>query len=298
MLDDTRDTCHQPNPFPTDSELYFRVATRPIGWLNEQTQQYTGIGEQVAIVRAYAGGGRWLANVGKNYKLIENRDLFPHVEQHMCKVIDPAYMRKVTTYEHQAFGGRDCYREYIFHDLVCPAHDSVAFRLIVGNSYGAKAVTLLSGAIDFFCTNGMVFGTSEKHARKHTSGLQLTGLDKWITDSVTSFAAHGKRLAEYDDTVIDLTREDGLFEHLVKKGLLSERRARETQAAMHTERNRRQGRDHRPSLWHLYSALTDWASHSEVRDTGNDHAANTRIERTKHADRVIRSAASFVKEGV
>lgn len=295
MLDNIGDTCH--TPFPTESKLYFRVAMRELHWHNKRTDEHVSITKQKAIVREAAGGGKWLANVGEKYELVENRDLFPYVEQHFINTLRPEYLRNVETVEHQSYDGRDCYREYRFHDLKCDVGDNVsdvAYRAIVGNSYGGKAVTLLSGAIDFFCTNGMIIGQSEKQARKHTSGFTMSGLDTWINNSLDQFTAHSARIERYNNTYIDLTKEDGLFEHLVQRGVLSQQRARQAQGAMHEERNKRQGRDTRPTMWHLYSALTDWASHSDVRDTGNDHEANTRIQRTQHAERVIKAADAWV----
>lgn len=293
MLDDTTMSHH--NPFPQDSKLYFRVVERTNAWIDRHGKAHN-ITKQKSLVRETDTGPQWLANVGENYKTIENRELFPHVERHLLDVLDPMYTQNVNTIEHMSYGGRDCYREYQFPDLKCDVggRGDVAFRLIVGNSYGAKSVTLLSGAIDFFCTNGMIIGSHEKQARRHTSGLEVTGLDNWINNSVSQFVAHGKRIERYNDTMIDLTKEDGLFEYLRDKGLLSERHARAAQARMHTERNQRSGRDVQPSLWDLYSAMTHWASHDDIRDTGNDHEANTRIQRTQHAERVIRAADAYM----
>lgn len=300
MLDFNDDNkCYQ-SPFPPLSDkLSFRVAERKLSWHNERTGENVGITKQKAIVREAAGGGTWLANVGENYKLLLNTDLFPHIEQHIADTMLPQYLRDVEVREHTSYNGRDCWREYVFPHLTCDLHGEgdVAYRCIVGNSYGAKAVTLLSGAIDFFCTNGMVIGQSEKQARKHTSGLSIIGLDNWITDSIGQFASHAARIQKYAETYIDFTKQDGLFKYLVVKGLLSERRAKEACAGMYSECEKRTntvGGTH-ASMWHLYSALTDWASHSDVRDTGNDHEANTRIQRQQHAERVIRAAEQFVE---
>lgn len=291
MLDFT-DTASN-SPFPQNSELYFRVATRKLHWHNERTGEHIHIDKQKAIVREAAGGGQWLATVGENYELVENRDLFPYVEKFFEQRIDRQYLRNVDVIEHQSYNGRDCYREYRFKDLKCnvPQGD-VAYRAIVGNSYGGKSVTLLSGAIDFFCTNGMIIGQSEKQARKHTSGFELSGVTTWINNSLSQFAAQGKRIRRLADVEITLTEDDGLLKHLVDKGLLSARRA--VQVIDDTEQERRDRGGSKPTLWHMYSALTAWASHSDVRDTGNDHTANTRIQRTQHAERVIRAADAYV----
>lgn len=294
MLDVTNVT----NPFPQESQLYFRVEERDIGWHNIKSGESVFIPEEKALVRAAAGGGRWLANVGRNYTVVRNSDLFPYVEEHFMKVLDPMYLQNVETIEHMAHGGRDCYREYRFNDLRCDIGDNVsdvAFRAIIGNSYGSKAVTLLSGAIDFFCTNGMIFGQADRKARKHTSGFHLQGIDKWISDSVEQYVSHGKRIVDYSNMPIDVGVADPLFEFLQEKGLLSDRMAAQMREQMHAEHEQRDHTSKHPSMWHLYSALTQWASHADVRNTGNDHEANTRINRTQHAERVIRAAEQYVR---
>ena len=281
------------SPFPQDSKLYFRVVERRNAWLDKHGKPYE-IDKQKSLVRATDDGPVWLANVGENYNLLENRVLFPHCEQKLMEIMNPKHLRRVTTRESMAYHGRDCYREYIFHDLHVASKPDVAFKLSIGNGYGSKAVTFMHGADDAFCSNGMIWGTAEKTARKHTSGLTLNSLDQFIMDSMAQFHKGAQRIEQYDNTPIDMTKEDALFEHLIDKGLLSEQRARDAARNMHLERNRRTGRDTRPTLWHLYSSLTDWASHADVRDTGNDHEANTRIQRTQHAERVIRAANDFV----
>jgi hypothetical protein len=293
MLDITTDNTRYPFP-PLSDKLNFRVGERRCGWYNERTGTWEPNNDKKVIVREIAGGGRPLATVGCNYKRLDNSELFPGIEQYIIDTIDDKYLTRVTVKEHVAHGGRDCWREYIFHDLTCPNHDQVAFRLIVGNSYGGMSVKMMAGSIDFFCTNGTVLGSFDRHARRHTSGLSVTGLTQWVQGALDEFVAYGARIEKYDNMPIDLTKEDGLFEHLVKKGVISAQRARVIQPAMHKERNTRAGRDTRPNMWHLYSALTDWATHAEVRDTGNDHKANTVFHRQQSVERVIREAAAYV----
>lgn len=295
MLDMTDVTGNTPNPFPQESKLYFPVVERDNAWVDKHGVAHK-IDKQKSLVRVTDNGPLWLANVGENYGTVLNSELFPHMEQQMIEHIDTQYLTDVTVNEQMSYGGRDCYREYIFNQLRCDVdgRGDIALRIILGNSYGSKAVSMLYGAIDFWCSNGMIIGANEKQARKHTSGISISGMGAWVENAVSQFASHGQRVLKYNDTMIDLTKEDGLFEYLHKRNMLSDQQARRMQAAMHEERNKRRGRDIRPSLWDLYSALTAWASHSAVRDTGNDHEANTRIQRTQHAERVIRAAADWV----
>lgn len=294
MLDISGDTSH--NPFPTESELYFPVVERENAWLDRNGNPHR-IGKQKSLIRMTADHRpQWLANVGENYKVVKNKELFPYMENEMTRVIDQQYLQDVTVNDKMALNGRDCYREYIFNQLKCAdfGRGDVAFRIILGNSYGSKAVSMLFGAIDFWCDNGMIIGVKEKQTRKHTSGVTIAGFSGWVADAVNQFAKHGERIERYNDTMIDLTKEDGLFEYLSEKGILSDKMGRKMQVAMHTERNKRGGRDVRPSMWDLYSALTAWATHDDVRDTGNDHEANTRIQRSQHVERVISAADKWM----
>lgn len=286
------------NPFPESSKLYFPVVERQNAWIDKHGNAHA-IDKQKSLVRHTDNGPMWLANVGENYKVVHNSELFPYMEDVMRQCIDPKYLTDVTVNDQMAHYGRDCYREYIFNNLKCDLdRGDVAFRMILGNSYGSKAVTLLYGAIDFWCSNGMIIGQSEKQTRKHTSGVSITGFEQWVYDAFSQFVSYGQKLRHYDDTMIDLTNEDGLFVYLQQKNLLSGQMARRMQADMHTERNKRSGRDVRPSLWDLYCALTSWASHDAVRDTGNDHEVNTRIQRTRHAERVITAANDWMEVNV
>lgn len=295
MLDVTHVTGAQ-SPFPPLSDkLSFKVAERKVAWLDKFGAPQV-IEPQKALVGLVDDKPLWLANVGENYKVVHNTELFPYIEQHMTRVIDAQYLRNVTVREHTAYGGRDCYREYLFNDLKCDIGKGgdISFRLLVGNSYGAKAVTLMAGAEDGFCANGMIFGHAEKQARKHTSGVTMHGLASWVEGAVKQFAAYGTKLSQYNMTPVTPAKEGMLFDYLRDKGLLSDRMANRMREEMRNEARDRLGDtpigQRVPNLWHLNSALTRWATHDAVRDTGNDHAANTRIQRTEHVARVMAAA--------
>jgi len=284
------------SPFPQDSTLYFPVIERPDGWLDKHGAWHKDDNVK-KLVRVTDKKPTVLATVGKNYRVVLNRDLHEHIEHHMLAKFEPSMLRDVQVRDDMAYNGRDCFRHYTFPSIRCEIADGgdIAFKIIVGNGYGSKAVQLISGAIDFFCSNGMITGVHEKAVRKHTSGLSLTGLDDWLVGSINLFTKHTDRLRELTRIGIAYKQEEPLFKHLVSKSLMSERHAKVLLDATLIERNRRSGSTvTNPTLWHLYSALTAWASHDDVRDTGNDHAAVTRIERGRHVERVISAATAFI----
>lgn len=298
VRDNVTDIRTRVSSFPQDSTLYFPVVERKLAWEDRRGNHHR-VDNHKALIRVNdAGNPQQLAIVGDKYRIVKNNELFPYIESSMQQAFEPHLLRDVSVRDSMSYGGRDCYREYVFNNMRCDIDGggNVAFRLIIGNSYGAKAIQLISGAIDFFCTNGMIIGAHERAARKHTSGVTVRGLDRWVHDSVTAFTGHVDRMQQWSHTDIPHAHENGLFTHLVGKGLASERHASQLNTSMHYERNRHAGRDNRPTLWHLYSAMTQWSSHSEVRNTGNDHEANTRIGRARHVQQMIDASAHFIKK--
>lgn len=292
------------NPFPQDSELYFPVAERRNAWLDKYDNAHV-IDKEKSLVRLMDGEPHWLANVGENYKVVRNNELFLYVEERMLDMFEPEQLQDVVVNEHMAYSGRDCYREYIFKNVTCDiGHGGqVAFRLIVGNSYGSKAVSLLYGAIDFWCANGMIIGSHEKQVRKHTSGITLAGIDTWITEGVSHFLAHGSRMWGWNRSWIPMDDAKQMFEWLADNNTLSKQMGNLIYNNAQAERDKRVDTpihvgdpiETMVNLWHIYSALTDWATHSDVRDTGNDHEANTRIERSKLVTRVMDKIETWYK---
>lgn len=290
------------NPFPPLSlALDFPVIERKIGWHSPHTEQwYPTEGHKMLLrVRSVRNGTTIptkLAIVGDSYKIVRNNELFPYIEQSMMSTLVPDMFNDVRVNDIVSFGGRDCYREYIFPHLKCDVRGGdVAFRLIIGNSYGAKSITLMCGAIDFWCSNGMVFGVYEKTARKHTSGVTLNGIGGWLLNATSTFISHGRRLQKLEGMYINSTVMDGIKKLLTDEALLSARHVEQIVDATHKEAATRQGTAAFPSAWHLYSALTNWATHGDVRDTGNDHEANTRFERNRHVERVIHAVEKHLE---
>lgn len=281
--------------FPQDSELYFPVVERRDGWQDRKGAWHYDDSVK-KLVRMVGDEPIVLATVNSTYRTTTNRDLFTYVEEHMQSKFPHSMLADVSVRDDMAYNGRDCFRHYTFPSIRCDIRGGgdVAFKIIVGNGYGSKAIMLMVGAIDFFCTNGCVIGVYEKVVRKHTSGMTLSGLDQWLDSSVVAFTKHTERMLVWADTQIMPYVAD-MFAHLTDKHLLSPRQAEQMRYDTILERDRRTQGDP-VSLWHMYSALTNWATHDNVRDTGNDHAAVTRIERGKHVERVINAAHLFVQQ--
>lgn len=273
--------------FPQESILYFPIVIRTMYW-RHRSGQMVAVDDHKIILRRdeHTSKPVQLSIVGRGYKIVHNRELFPAIEAKLAELIEPRYLRSVQTHDEMSYGGRNCYRHYRFPDMrVQFGTSDIAFRIIIGNSYGEKGVELIGGAIDAFCTNGMLIGRAERRVRKHTKGIEVVHLTKWIETIVRQFWLTAHEWERWSQEVIDRDMVSRLMGVLVNRNQMSERLA----AWIIDEFYKTSVPVHGSTLWALYSTLTAWATHlPHTRDTGNDHAATTRIDRDIRVAQMMR----------
>jgi hypothetical protein len=250
------------NPFAKyntpNSPILFAVGERRIGW-EMRSAAFLPTNSHKAIVRMNQHGdaGALLNVVGSGYRLIHNRELFTQVEDCMINEMLPEHFKGVHVKDKVSGYGRICYREYLFPNIRCHlanVQSNIGFRIIVQNGYGGSGLRILSGAIDYFCTNGMVSGEHLSTYRKHTSGLVISDLTGHITKSLEMFTASQDVWRRWTVTPITHNGVIALFDSVsmskkMREGLIDQyARERETRGT---------------NLWAVYCALTYYASHSD-----------------------------------
>ena len=131
------------------------------------------------------------------------------------------------------------------------------------------------GAIDFFCTNGMITGDHNKVMRKNTINFNLDLFAAELKDSEEDFVSQGTNLQKMMTTPITINVRDFLVD-LMK----SERNADKMNILYNQEVTNR-GRN----VFALYSAFTNYASYADeqngftLRNTGQDTAAERMFKR-------------------
>ena len=131
------------------------------------------------------------------------------------------------------------------------------------------------GAIDFFCTNGMITGDHNKVMRKNTINFNLDLFAAELKDSEEDFVSQGTKLQKMMTTPITINVRDFLVD-LMK----SERHADKMNILYNQEVTNR-GRN----VFALYSAFTNYASYADeqngftLRNTGQDTAAERMFKR-------------------
>lgn len=278
-LDDTHthagSSPHDPfSAFNTDaSPIMFPVVERAVAWQTRHGE-HRGIATHKAIVRASPDlkDAIVLGVVGANFKLVLNKELFAHVEAVMRKEIPAHNLRGVMVKDSVARWGTTCYRQYIFPNIKCTlnnqARSQIAFRLIVQNGYGglhSSALRVHAGAIDFYCTNGMVSGEYQSAYRKHTKGLVVSGFTDTIHSALDMFNQSQDKWNRWATTPVKHAAAMELFHQLTDSA-----RLRENLCAQYLRECDARGHN----MWAVYSTLTYYASHSDgefaLRSTVND----------------------------
>lgn len=210
--------------------------------------------------------------VGQDYKLVRNQELFEAVEAGQNAVIPYTYRENMTVHDKISHGGAFCLREYRFPDykVVLKQRNNdteIGYRSIVWNSYdGSGSAKLVTGAIDFFCTNGMISGEYEVFGKKHTKGFQMPDFSEMVENNLLSFRTQTSKLARWSHTDITVGQAADTLVELIP----SKKRAEELMSVYEKESYERGA-----TVWALYSALTHWSSHAPVKNTKTDHAART-----------------------
>jgi hypothetical protein len=240
------------------SPILFPVAERKVGW-ERRDGGWERVNSHKAIIRiAQDGRPHVLSVVGANYRLIHNRELYSFVEDTMRKEMQPSELDGVQVKDKVAGWGRTCFREYVFPNIKCilggSTKSEIAFRLLVQNGYGGSALRMHAGAIEFYCTNGMISGEYESTYRKHTSGLYVSGIAPTVHKALATFSYSQSIWKRWATTPVHHQAAMDLFRELAS----SEKLRENLQDQYLRERDARGD-----TLWSVYSAMTYYASHAD-----------------------------------
>lgn len=291
------------NPFAKydtpDSPILFPVGERGVGWQMENGD-YLHTPTHKAIVRLRRDGhiASLLNIVGSNYRLVHNRELFNKVQDVMINEMLPSHLHDVQVTDRVSSYGRVCYREYRFPSIRCrlrQVKSDIGFRIIVQNGYGGSGLRILAGAIDYYCTNGLVSGDYTSTYRKHTSGLVVGNLTGVITKALMQFTLSQDTWNKWSQTPVQHDATMKLFDAISQS-----KKMREGLIDQYTRE--RDDRGH--NLWALYSALTFYSSHNDgaftLRRTVDeqDTVAQTMLARELNVAKWIQSPEWQALEGV
>jgi len=142
------------------------------------------------------------------------------------------------------------------------------------------------GAIDFFCTNGMIRGEHDKIRRKNTANFTMDRFIRDLRESTQSFYAQSERLQGWANKPLFVGDVKAMLEALLKSD-----RTAEKMFGLYNQEASVRGEN----VWALYSAFTNYASYADerngfnLRDTGKDTQAVSMFQRENKVSQWIES---------
>jgi len=236
--------------------------------------------------------GEPIAIVGKDFTCASHGDFFRSVmdtvtENLTSHEVDGANITWRDAH-HNGWAMMDMTLPNVSAKITTPKHETeVAQRIIALHGVdGTCSNTVFFGAIDFFCTNGMVRGEHDKVRRKNTSGFSLDRFISQLNRSKQDFYAQSDRLQAWANTPLFFGNVKPMLESLLKSEQTADKMLRLYEQEANT-------RGH--NAWALYSAFTNYASYADerngfkLRKTGKDTAAKNMWEREEKVTRWIES---------
>ena len=164
---------------------------------------------------------------------------------------------------------------------------TIAQRIIALHGIdGSCSNQVFFGAIDFFCTNGMIRGEHDKIRRKNTSNFSMDRFIRDLRESTQSFYAQSERLQSWANKPLFVADVKNMLESLLKSDRMSEK-----MLGLYNQEASVRGQN----VWALYSAFTNYASYADerngfsLRNTGKDTGAVSMFQRENKVSQWIES---------
>ena len=142
------------------------------------------------------------------------------------------------------------------------------------------------GAIDFFCTNGMIRGEHDKIRRKNSANFTMDRFIRDLREATQSFYAQSERLQGWANKPLYVGDVKAMLESLLKSDRMAEK-----MFGLYNQEASVRGQN----VWSLYSAFTNYASYADerngfnLRNTGKDTTAVSMFQRESKVSQWIES---------
>ena len=219
--------------------------------------------------------GEYLGIVGDGFKCASHKDFFEGVQNVMGDNIPDAMTdTKVTwrTARNNAWAMMDMTLPNVTTTIETDKHSTkIGQRVIALHGIdGSCSNQVFFGAIDFFCTNGMITGDYDKVRRKNTSNFCMDRFIQELNQSSVDFYKQAAMLQAWATKELPTYSTKGWIDFLstITK---SDQKAKKMIHLVQQEVSKR-GRN----VFALYSAFTNYASYADerngfnLRNTGKD----------------------------
>jgi len=249
-----------------DREIFFNVYEQPVV---SRDHRHTAEDKKM-LTRTTPDGDVYLNVVNSGYRVVENAEVLEPLQRQMINYFDPLVLEDVKIKDTISANGNVCYAEYIFPKLKYGIETSTGhktefgLRFVMKNTFDGKgSVTMWSGLIDFFCTNGTVTGQYDVTRKRHSRNFNTDGFISAFEMSMTTHRQAVEKYQRYADTKVgSSTKVQQLFDKLTKTNRQDQKRSgglSDRLFAQWMDEVRERGNN----LFAVQSAMTHYASHGD-----------------------------------
>ena len=224
--------------------------------------------------------GDYLGVVGQSFNCATHSSFFEGVQNVMVDSIPDAMTDSTVRWSsarNNAWAMMDITLPSVSTTIVTDKHSTkIGQRVIALHGVdGSCSNQVFFGAIDFFCTNGMITGDYNKVRRKNTSNFCMNRFIQELNQSSIDFYEQADQLQTWAKTELPVYSTKGWVEFL-SKITKSDQKAMKMIHLVQQEVSKR-GRN----VFALYSAFTNYASYADdrngfnLRNTGKDTASQS-----------------------
>ena len=243
--------------------------------------------------------GDYLGVVGQGFNCATHSSFFEGVQNVMVDSIPDAMTDSTVRWSsarNNAWAMMDITLPSVSTTIVTDKHSTkIGQRVIALHGVdGSCSNQVFFGAIDFFCTNGMITGDYNKVRRKNTSNFCMNRFIQELNQSSIDFYEQADQLQTWAKTELPVYSTKGWVEFL-SKITKSDQKAMKMIHLVQQEVSKR-GRN----VFALYSAFTNYASYADdrngfnLRNTGKDTASQSMWARDSEVTKWI-STPEFKK---
>lgn len=243
--------------------------------------------------------GNVLGIVGNTYRVITNNELFERVDNAIHSSFNGSAIDTMQIIDKVSRGHARTFREIRFPEISRPIQTSqhkadVGFRIIIDNSFdGSGSVKILLGAIDFYCTNGMIHGSYDVFKKVHKGNNEIPSFDSLFVKALEQYTDKMdlyQRWAsmELNDQAVFRFIETLFPNNNKKKNIhIPYNKMGDNLLNQYITEKMVRG----PNMWSVYSAMTNFASHSQglftLNSLSNDN--DTSVERLHKRNDLVHS---------
>ena len=221
-----------------------------------------------------------LGIVGHQYPLHTHKAFFLQQQEMLARKFPVGHLEDLKVDYKISRGGAWALQDITFPNVRFPIENrkhktEVSLRNVLWHSVdGSASNNALFGAIDFFCSNGMITGQYDVVRKKNTKNFDMRRFIDEIEKSVEEFHLTARKYQAWANRDITFQNAEDVVESLP----VADRNKVKLLNIYQQEATIRGN-----NLWALYSSFTNYSSHTDngftIRKTTSDHTAQTMLKR-------------------